>query len=138
MKLRSLSLGLLFAGSLVAFSAGAQTVYEDERMDPRDDIYQRDIDMQRGVDTQRDDLREVRTLPPRDMRMDVAAVDRRADRAFRQQTLGRKLGAADWAELRRQRSEIDDLKSRIRAGHSVSPSAVDRALGSDDQQQVGY
>jgi hypothetical protein len=132
----------LLASGFVALAAGAQTVYDDERMDRRGDVYQsdreyqRDVDMRRDVQTERE--RELRSLPPRDIKLDVASVDRRYEQAFRDQTLGRKLGAADWAELRRQRSEIDDLKARIRTGHSVSPGAVDRALGYDDQKRVGY
>jgi hypothetical protein len=142
MKLRHLFLGT--ATLLLAVSAGAQTVYDDDREMERRDIYQRDVDMDRGdvrraVDMRRDQMdREARSLPPRVIKMDVAEVDEKADRSFRHQTLGRKLGASDWQELRRQRSEIDDLKDRIRAGQSVSPSAVDRALGYDDQLRVGY
>jgi hypothetical protein len=129
----------LLASGFVSLAAGAQ-VYDDDRMDRRDDVYRSERDVHRDVDMRRDVSaeREMRSLPPREIKMDVASVDERAHDAFRYQTLGRKLGAADWAELRRQRSEIEDLKDRIRAGHNVSSSSVDRALGYGDQQRPGY
>ena len=138
-SLGTTALALLVSG-FVSLAAGAQSVYDDERIDQRDDVYRGERDVHRDVDMRRDvsAQREMRSLPPREIKMDVASVDRRYDQAFRDQTLGRKLGASDWAELRRQRSEIEDLKSRIRAGHSVSSSSVDRALGYGKQQRPGY
>lgn len=140
MKTRKLFLGASTL-LLLATPAIGQTMYDDERRtydDQRRDVY--DAQQRMHDQTTRETREQAArvSLPPRAYKMDVAEVDHRYEQSFRQTITSRKLGASDWRELRRQRSEIDDLKGRIRAGHTVSPSEVDRALGLDGQQRPGY
>lgn len=58
----------------------------------------------------------------------VPAIEQRYAKAYRQQTLGRKLGAMDYQRLARQRAEVQALIERVEAGQNVTPGDVDRAL----------
>lgn len=76
--------------------------------------------------------RDVRTreVQPRVLAStDVASVEHRRNEVLNRDTLGRKLSAAEYQELNRQRYEVDELIARMRAGHQVSSESVDRALG---------
>ena len=110
--------------------ATAQT-YEMER--------QRDMRTNERIDDRPDLVTRREIPPPRVLTTtDVASVEQRRDQVLKRNLVGRKLTAADYQELRRQRTQVDALIARMRAGHPVSSESVDRALGLYDQNRPGY
>jgi hypothetical protein len=123
MKTARIPLTVLATLSLGSSLATAQT-YET----PRRDVPVREYQDRNGPVVERDV--RTREMQPRVLAStDVASVERRRNEVLNRDTLGRKLSAAEYQELNRQRYEVDGLIARMRAGQQVSSESVDRALG---------
>jgi hypothetical protein len=138
MRLRAIPFAAAAAVLLTASLAPAQT-YEMERQEQERRMDDRWRDVPPSDVRERERIYERAPLPSRALTTtDVARVEARRDQVLNRNLVGRKLTASDYRELRRQRSEVDRLISRMRAGHPVSSESVDRALGLYDQNRPGY